>query len=227
MNDESEGDCSMQSFTPGQTVQRRDMWQGRVWSTQALRVIDDSATALVTAAWPGAEVRVPDSYAQARRSGITAERGEAVRQLAAGAWHLTATAWEETVLLLWKAPLAHFSVNAFYSLDGGCSLRNWYINFERPSVRHAYGFDTFDLFVDLVVDADLSTWRWKDQDEYAQARRLGIVNDTDHAQVEEARAQAVAWVTERSGPFAEADRWAAWRPDPTWPTPILAHVPPE
>ncbi|MER6127490.1 DUF402 domain-containing protein [Streptomyces sp. NPDC001795] len=131
------------------------------------------------------------------------------------------------MVLLWKAPLAHFSVNAFYSLDAGCSLRNWYINFERPSVRHAYGFDTFDLFVDLVVDADLSTWRWKDQDEYAQARRLGIVTDTDHAQVEEARAQAVAWVTERSGPFSEADRWAAWRPDPTWPTPILAHVPPE
>ncbi|WP_371657441.1 hypothetical protein [Streptomyces sp. NBC_00280] len=32
------------------------------------------------------------------------------------------------------------------------------MNFERPTVRTAIGFDTFDLAADLVVDPDLSRW---------------------------------------------------------------------
>ncbi|MFJ8018744.1 DUF402 domain-containing protein [Streptomyces sp. NPDC096311] len=227
MNSETEGGGGMRCFTPGQTVQRRDMWHDQVWSTQALRVIDDSATALVTAMWPGAEVRVPDSYARSRRSAHMAERGDVIRQLAAGTWTLTDTCWQDTVLVLWRPPHTYFSVNAFYTVDGGdggTRLRNWYINFERPSVRRGQGFDTFDLFVDLVVDADLSTWNWKDEAEYAQARRLGIVDDSEHAQVDAARDQALAWVTERRGPFAEAGWWAAWRRDSTWPTPTFARI---
>jgi hypothetical protein len=51
------------------------------------------------------------------------------------------------------------------------------VNFEHPNRRTEGGFDTFDLTVDLVIDPDLSTLEWKDVDEYAHVRRLGIVSE--------------------------------------------------
>ncbi|WP_405607447.1 DUF402 domain-containing protein [Streptomyces sp. NBC_00076] len=126
--------------------------------------------------------------------------------------------WQDTELLLWKPPARWFSINAFYTTAG---LRNWYVNFEHPMVRTVNGFDTFDLTVDLVVDPDLTTLTWKDEDEYAHVRRLGIVTDIEHQSVDAARAQVLAMIEERSGPFADADAWAGWRWDQAWPVPRL------
>ncbi|MFF7655247.1 hypothetical protein ACFZCY_36355 [Streptomyces sp. NPDC007983] len=58
------------------------------------------------------------------------------------------------------------------------------VNFEHPAHRTEGGFDTLDLAVDLVIDPDLSLLRWKDEDEYAHVRRLGIVSDNEHQAVE-------------------------------------------
>ncbi|MFD5234681.1 DUF402 domain-containing protein [Streptomyces qaidamensis] len=135
---------------------------------------------------PAAGVRVPEAYARVRRGDRSATREEPVRQLADGTWTLTAAEWQETVLLLWKAPGAYFSVQRPYSGEADHRLLTWYVNFERPSVCRPSGFDTFDLLVDLLIDADLSGWRWKDEAEYIHARRLGIIDDAEHAQVDAA-----------------------------------------
>lgn len=95
------------------------------------------------------------------------------------------------------------------------------MNFERPGVRTAGGFDTFDLTVDLVIEPDLDRWHWKDEDEYAQVRRMGIVTDTEHRSVDAARAQVLAMLDDRSGPFGDAARWRSWRWNPRWPVPRL------
>ncbi|MFE7357273.1 DUF402 domain-containing protein [Streptomyces sp. NPDC057543] len=213
----------MESFNAGETVVRRDVHRsGRVWSEQALRVIADTSEALVTACAPGAEARWPTLYAKARANGDRSVRTEAFDAMATGEWELADSRWQETELLLWKQPGAWFSVNAFFVSNGvGRRLRNWYVNFERPSVRDAAGFDTFDLTVDLVIDPDLSQYEWKDVDEYAHVRRLGIVTDTEHQAVDDARAQALAMLADRSGPFKAAAEWRSWRWDPTWPMPRL------
>ncbi|WP_435972193.1 hypothetical protein [Streptomyces sp. Qhu_M48] len=52
-------------------------------------------------------------------------------------------------------------------------------------------------------------------------RRLGIVTDTEHQAVEYARAQVLVMLEERTGPFADADRWASWRWNPVWSPPRL------
>ncbi|MGY5118337.1 DUF402 domain-containing protein [Streptomyces sp. 900105755] len=211
----------VRGFRTGQTVVRRDVHRsGGVWSEPALRVVGDLSDALVAACPPGAETRWPALYLKARADGDRTLRTEAFDAMACGAWELSAARWQETELLLWKPPTEWFSVNAFYTAGG---LRNWYVNFERPTVRTRDGFDTFDLAVDLVVDADLTTWQWKDEDEYAHARRLGIITDTEHQAVDAARDQALAMLEERSGPFADAASWSAWRWDPAWPIPNLPH----
>jgi hypothetical protein len=209
----------MRSFDAGETVVRRDVHRsGRVWSEQALRVVADTCEALVTACAPGAEVMWPALYAKARADGDRSVRIEAFDTMATGEWQLAPGAWQETELLLWKPPTAWFSVNAFYTSAG---LRNWYVNFEHPTRRTRDGFDTFDLTVDLVVAPDLNSWHWKDEDEYAHVRRLGIVTDTEHRAVDLARAQILAMLEERAGPFADIAFWAAWRWRPAWPPPRL------
>lgn len=209
----------MESFEAGGTVVRRDVHRsGKVWSEHALRVVADTADALVTACAPGAQTRWPTLYTRARAEGDRSVRAEAFDAMATGEWQLAPAVWQETELLLWKPPAAWFSVNAFFTAAG---LRNWYVNFEHPTRRTADGFDTFDLTVDLVVTPDLTGWTWKDEDEYAHVRRLGIVTDTEHRAVQLARAQAVALIEDRAGPFADADRWKAWRWDPAWPLPAL------
>jgi hypothetical protein len=213
------GGGAVRGFEAGQTVVRRDVHRlGRVWSEQALRVVADTNEALVAACAPGAEARWPALYAKARADGDRSLRTEAFDALATGEWELTPGVWQDTELLLWKPPAAWFSVNAFYTPAG---LRNWYVNFEHPMVRTDRGFDTFDLTVDLVVDPDLTTLTWKDEDEYAHVRRLGIVTDTEHQAVDVARTQVLAMIEDRSGPFADADAWAGWRWDPAWPAPRL------
>ncbi len=209
----------MPSFETGQTSVRRDVHRnGRVWSEQALRVIADSGEALLTACPPGAEARWPTLYAKAHADGDRTARMDAFDAMATGVWDLMPAIWQETELLLWKPSAAWFSVNAFYTPAG---LRNWYVNFERPTSRTPDGFDTFDLAVDLVIAPDLTSWRWKDEDEYAHARRLGIVTDSDHQAVAAARDQVLAMLQERTGPFADAAAWSAWRWDAAWPAPRL------
>ncbi|MFC7924525.1 DUF402 domain-containing protein [Streptomyces cinereoruber] len=213
----------MRRFETGQTVIRRDVHRsGRVWSELALRIIDDTDEALVTACAPGAQARWPALYAQSRVQGDRSVRTEAFDAMATGEWELAAGVWQETDLLLWKPPTCWFSVNAFFAPDGdGRRLRNWYVNFEHPTCRTESGFDTLDLTVDLVVAPDLTRWEWKDEDEYAHVRRLGIVSDTEHQAVDAARGEVLMMLTERSGVFAQAERWASWQWDPAWPTPCL------
>jgi hypothetical protein len=215
-------------FGVGETVVRRDVYRGRVWSAQALRVIEDTDVALIAACRPGAQALWPSLYAKARSDGDRSVRMEAFDAMATGEWELVPGLWQDTELLLWKPPAAWFSVNAFYVPDRqGRRLRNWYVNFEHPTARTPDGFDTFDLAVDLVIDPDLTTIEWKDVDEYAHARRLGIVSDTVHQAVELARTQVLALLEDRAGPFADADRWAAWRWDAAWPPPRLLQCPPD
>ncbi|MGP3991500.1 DUF402 domain-containing protein [Streptomyces sp. 3N207] len=209
----------MESFKVGETVVRREVHSsGRVWNEHALRVVADTSEALVAACPPGAETRWPALYVKARTDGDRSVRTEAFDAMAAGTWELVDAVWQDTELLQWKPPAAWFSVNAFYT---GAGLRNWYVNFEHPTTRTGDGFETFDLTVDLVVDPDLTGWQWKDEDEYAHVRRLGIVTDTEHQAVDAARDQALAMLTERTGPFSDTAAWTAWRWNPAWPTPRL------
>jgi hypothetical protein len=72
---------------------------------------------------------------------------------------------------------------------------------------------------DVDGSGDLSAYRWKDEDEYAQGRRLGLISDALHQRVDAARQQAISLIECRQGPFA--DDWSSWQRDPAWPAPAL------
>jgi hypothetical protein len=69
------------------------------------------------------------------------------------------------------------------------------------------------------VNAFWSQGDWKDEDEYAQGRRLGVVSPRDHRAVGAAREEAVAMIGSRGGPFAAEGGWRNRRPAPDTPAP--------
>ncbi|MET9182905.1 DUF402 domain-containing protein [Kitasatospora aureofaciens] len=205
-------------FAPGSTTVRRDVHHGRVWSAQPYRTLTDDGATLELAYWPGITSLSPATWAAAMRTGDDSLRKSGLDDLAASHWQLEPWTWQGTTLLSRFEAGEYFSIHAFRDATTG-EPRNWYINFELPYSRTPIGLDTFDLLIDLVVEPDLSSHRWKDLDEYAQARRLGLIDDRLHTIVETARERALALVQERALPFHEI--WPTWTPDPTWPSPQL------
>ena len=196
---------------------RQDVLEGKVWTAAPYRVITDDGSALVVACWPGVELLAPTTWIEWVRSGDSATREQGIFNLASGQWELDHFTWRDTTLLVRYTAGEYFSVSRFFDRHSRCG--DGYIDFIEPLRRTALGIDTFDFFLDLIVAPDLSRHHWKDGDEYAQACRLGIIDDATKAQVDVARQQALALIEGRQGPFAED--WSSWRRDHNWRLPVL------
>ncbi len=124
-----------------------------------------------------------------------------------GAHAVLSFAWPEVpyAVLLWTA-------------ENG--RRVWYVNLEEPLARTPIGFDTVDHALDLMVELDRSAWRWKDEDELAEAVRDGLFSEEEAAGFRRWGERARDRVVAGEPPF---DRdWTTWRPDPAWPQPKLS-----
>lgn len=75
-----------------------------------------------------------------------------------------------------------------------------------------------DHFLDIAVYPDRS-WKWLDEDEFAQAQRCGLMDREQAGRVREAGRAAVAVIEEWGAPFSGG--WEDWRPDPAWRIPAL------
>ncbi|MFI0237251.1 DUF402 domain-containing protein [Streptomyces sp. NPDC016845] len=124
--------------------------------------------------------------------------------------------WTGTGVLKLARPGEPWSVWLFWEPDR--TFRNWYVNLEAPRVRWSGGVDSEDHFLDLSVYQD-RTWRWHDEDEFAQAQAAGLMSAEQAAEVREAGSRAVEVIERWGRPFS--DGWEHWRPDPSWPVPAL------
>jgi len=103
--------------------------------------------------------------------------------------------------------------------DERWAFQEWYVNLQLPLERTRFGFDTADNVLDVVVAADLSSWRWKDEHELVEAIRVGRFTTEEAEEVREEGRRALATLEARGWPFDGV--WSDWRPDPGWPTPEL------
>ena len=208
---------TVDAFAVGSTVVQRHLLGGRVMSAYPCRVLADDGDAMRMAHWPGVRCQVNGEWATFCTTGQQQDRDLALAALGRRDWELVPWTWNSTVLVYELVDGRWFSINRFHDPATG-ALLSWYVNFQRPFVRVPGGIDTLDLLVDLVVGPDLS-WAWKDEDEYAHGRRMGLVTDAEHREVEAARELAVAMIEGRDGPFGLAPE--PWAPDPAWPDPKL------
>lgn len=124
--------------------------------------------------------------------------------------------WEGTGVLKLARPDEPWSVWLFW--EQGWEFRSWYVNLEEPRLRWAGGIDSEDHFLDISVYPDRS-WLWRDEDEFAEAQRAGLLDAGQALRVREAGSAAVEMIKAWGAPFSEG--WENWRPDPRWPVPEL------
>jgi hypothetical protein len=124
--------------------------------------------------------------------------------------------WQRTnVVRLYRFGEPYSLWLAFHS--GSWDLAWRYINLEDPWRRTAIGFDSRDLYLDLIAGPDGDDWEWKDEDELAWIVEHGRFDADRAAQIRKDGERAVEAVRK----IDSIDRWRNWRPDPAWPIPTL------
>ncbi len=88
--------------------------------------------------------------------------------------------WAGSGVLKLARPGEPWSVWLFW--ERGWRFRSWYVNLEEPRTRWSGGFDSEDHFLDISVYPDRS-WLWRDEDEFAQAQRSGLMGPEQAAEV--------------------------------------------
>ncbi|MEU5158364.1 DUF402 domain-containing protein [Streptomyces sp. NPDC020875] len=124
--------------------------------------------------------------------------------------------WRGAGVLKLARPGDPWSVWLFWDEDW--AFRSWYVNLEEPRTRWSEGIDSEDHFLDISVFPDRS-WLWRDEDEFAEAQRAGLMGAEKADRVRRAGRAAVAALRAWEAPFS--DGWEHWRPDPSWEVPEL------
>jgi|HubBroStandDraft_6_1064221.scaffolds.fasta_scaffold258474_2 hypothetical protein len=194
-------------FSEGQTIVQRGLHHdGRVGAVESARVLRDGADALVT--WIGPRSAV------IRRATVS---GEPIRymQLADKLDIPTVpavTEWTGPGVVVVTPPGAWHAIWWFFHETG--EFRCWYINLQTPVRRWWGGFDMRDHALDVVVAADRS-WRWKDEDEFADRTGHPLYWTADEAA--EIRAEGERLIESAvAGRGLFDGRWCDFRPDPDW-----------
>jgi predicted RNA-binding protein associated with RNAse of E/G family len=144
-------------------------------------------------------------------------RGERhANSLALCDWELGDSIWDVSTLWLLRQSDWHAVWVSF--LDTGDQL-GWYVNFQEPFRRLAQRIQTMDLALDMIIEPDRSSWRWKDEEEFELFRDRGLI-DSDTAERVLTEAAGVIGRIERDAPPFNGS-WPNWRPDASWPIPEL------
>ena len=172
----------------------RELWFGAVWRANAARLVAEEGGSVVVWQPAGAEAKYP------------AVDGREVR-IPRRDVPLADRVASQSALVLVRPGTRH-SLLVFFTEDG--TFSHWYVNLERAVRRTPLGIDYVDEKLDLVVASD-GTVRVKDEDELAEAARLGLLDEA------EVRAEAERVLADPPWPTG----WESWTPDPGWPIPRL------
>ncbi|MBK9208530.1 MAG: DUF402 domain-containing protein [Anaerolineales bacterium] len=78
--------------------------------------------------------------------------------------------WNRTDVLFLIVPSDSFSTYIMWD-TGTKNLDCWYVNLQEPVHRTKIGFDTMDNMLDVVISPDMTTWEWKDEDEFRKPKK--------------------------------------------------------
>ncbi|AEV88162.1 hypothetical protein ACWT_7152 [Actinoplanes sp. SE50] len=205
-------------FTEGRPVLYRNFSADRLVNVRPCRVVSDDDRGLLLWLARGTPVII-DVHRD----------GRGTRDMPFAEWAVAprkriVSTWAGPGVLKFIPPGADHSVWFFRTERD--TFKNWYVNLEAHAIRwddgDVAGVDVMDQDLDIHVDPD-RTWRWKDEDEFAE--RLAL---PEHYWVPDPEA---VWAEGRrvikqieAGEFPFDGTWTDFRPDPGWPVP--AEIPP-
>jgi hypothetical protein len=192
------------TFPPGEGIVLREVWRSRVFVARPTVVVAD-APEQTTLLLPGGV-----------RCGIPIGADGRELRLPDRPWHLETRPRGEQDILSFAWPDTPYSVLLWTGQD---DRQVWYVNLQDPLMRTPLGFDTTDHALDVVIELDRSSWRWKDEEELAEAVQHGLFTPEKAEEFRRWGERAVDRILSGEPPF---DRdWMGWRPDPSWPLPEL------
>ena len=201
------------TFSPGEAVVLQEVWRDRVWAARPMRVARDDGDFVVLWIPRGTRWRAPIDVPGGEWNG---DRGPRLAECAAsGRWHHRELVWEVDTLQLLRTGDWHA---VWVSWRPGFEPWGWYVNLQQPFRRSGLGFETMDLALDVIVEADRS-WRWKDEEELALFVARGAFDAELPERVREEGLRVARKAERDEPPFSE--RWHEWRPDPGWEIPEL------
>lgn len=181
---------SARFFQPGEKFVTRDVHRGRLRAAVATTVVEDTAERTVLYLQQGAEFCLP-----ANAEGVLTKDLTEATQLLPLRWEGHDFA-RRAILQEQIAIALTGDAHAVLLRRSGVerTIDEWYVNLQAPFRRSGAGFDTTDHALDLILSPDLSSHRWKDEDE-----------------------RVLAHAARRDPPFDHA--WEEWRPCPEWVAP--------
>jgi hypothetical protein len=195
-------------FRPGTSIVLREVWRGRVFEARPTIVVQDDPEQ-TTLLLPGGV-----------RCGLPIGADGRELRLPDQPWRLELRPRGDRPILSFAWPDTPYSVLLWTAVE---ERRVWYVNLQDPLMRTAIGFDTVDHALDVVVELDRSSWRWKDEDELAEAVDEGLFTPGEASDFRAWGERAVDRILSGEPPF---DRdWEGWRPEPAWILPELPELP--
>ena len=191
-------------WEPGKVIVMREIWRNKVYSVIPLRVVQDSTNWSAHYLPPQTRCLWPHTL-----------EGETIR-LPIDEWVLYGQAWSSSDVLYLIKPGAGYTVIAFW--DHEFAFDHWKINLEEPMRRTQHGFDYMDQTLDIIISADRSSWRWKDEDEVLEAQARGIFTAEQVSELYQRGERIIQAMQNNASPFNGG--WENWKPDPTWRTPL-------
>ncbi|MFE2063286.1 DUF402 domain-containing protein, partial [Streptomyces sp. NPDC059467] len=159
-------------FSAQEVIVRREILDGREWMVYPVRVVEDTG----------------DLLAVHLAQGTPLTFGPGPFRWGPHPWTAFEPYWQSEGVLQLQRPGDGYSVWARHS---GGEFSDWYVNFQEPMRRTERGFDTLDQELDLLLPADGSPYRWKDEDHFAERHRSGGFTDEEAGGVGPAAAGGV------------------------------------
>ena len=177
-------------WRPGDVLVLRHVEHGRVFSALATTVVDATPERVVLWVAPGNDRKIPVGRQQAWNPG----------------WTPIDRPWHGYGVVVVKELAAAHSIWHFRDASGSVSC--WYGNLEDPARPTPFGFDSRDHVLDVFRPRD-GGWRWKDEDEFAEAVADGAFTEAEAAAI---RAEGERVIRETRLPTG----WERWEPPPEW-----------
>lgn len=200
-------ETSASHWSSGDHVLLRQVWPGGIWAAIPATFVEDCSDLVSLYIAPGSTFAGPDC-----------SRDEHLHVAASRAWKLKLYEWTGQHHLWSSLPGEAASIWTIWSAPDWTHV-GWKVNSELPLKRTPLGFDTTDHVLDATINADLTSWQLKDEDELAVAIELGLFSGAEAEQIRlETQRIAEECVTSRR---RRLQKWAAWRPPAGWNLPIL------
>ncbi len=196
-------------WEPGSHIITREIYAGKVWTARPVTVVQDTSELTALYMMPGTIYKHPRKL-----NSVSLPDWE---DFLRGDWQLIDATWCGGGALYLSYPGDAHMVVAFY--DEQNILQSWYVNLQEPFRRMSLGFDYLDQELDIVIAADLSAWRWKDEESFKKLQQLGRFTIEQARQIRTEGERVIAQLQQPDSVFRAG--WERWKPPTTWALPQL------